>query len=46
MAQILKGAPVAAAITEKLAQEELSIPIGPTISLEEAAEVVSLINRF
>ena len=33
-------------ITEKLAQEELSIPIGPTISLEEAAEVVSLINRF
>ncbi len=33
-------------ITEKLAQEELSIPIGPAISLEEAAEVVSLINRF
>lgn len=33
-------------ITEKLAQEELSIPIGPCISEAEAAEVVSLINSF
>lgn len=33
-------------ITERIAQEELSIPIGPCISMEEAAEVVSLINTF
>ena len=33
-------------ISEKLAQEELSIPIGPCISEAEAAEVVSLINSF
>lgn len=33
-------------ITEKMALEELSIPIGPCISLEEAAEVVSGINGF
>ena len=33
-------------VTEKMALEELSIPIGPCISLEEAAEVVSGINGF
>lgn len=33
-------------VTEKMAREELSIPIGPCISLEEAAEVVSQINGF
>ena len=33
-------------ITEKLAAEELSIPIGPCISEEEAATVVSIINSF
>lgn len=33
-------------ITERLANEELSLPIGPTITLEEAKQVVSLINRF
>lgn len=33
-------------ITEKIALEELSIPIGPTITIEEAAEVASAINRF
>ena len=33
-------------ITEKLAEEELSLPIGPTIKLDEAAEVVRLINLF
>ena len=33
-------------ITEKLAREELSIPIGPCITEDEAAEVVSLINSF
>lgn len=33
-------------ITERIAQEELSIPIGPCISLEEASTVVSLINSF
>ena len=33
-------------ITERLANEELSLPIGPTINLEEAKQVVSLINRF
>ena len=32
--------------TGKIALEELSIPIGPCISLEEAAEVVSIINGF
>lgn len=31
-------------ITERLAAEELSLPIGPAISLEEAMEVVRLIN--
>ena len=33
-------------VTEKMALEELSIPVGPCISLEEAAEVVSGINGF
>lgn len=33
-------------ITEKIALEELSIPIGPCISLEETAGVVSVINGF
>ena len=33
-------------ITERLAEEELSIPIGPTISMDEVKEVVKLINSF
>lgn len=33
-------------ITEKLAEEELSLPIGPTISKEEILEVIRLINDF
>ncbi|MBQ9722830.1 MAG: DegT/DnrJ/EryC1/StrS family aminotransferase [Bacteroidales bacterium] len=33
-------------ITEKIADEELSLPIGPAITLEEVAQVVSLINDF
>ncbi|MBR5402746.1 MAG: DegT/DnrJ/EryC1/StrS family aminotransferase [Bacteroidales bacterium] len=33
-------------ITEKIAEEELSIPIGPCLKEEEAAQVVSLINSF
>ena len=33
-------------ITERIAEEELSLPIGPAISLEEVAEVVRLINAF
>lgn len=33
-------------ITEKIHNEELSIPIGPTISPEEALEVIRLINKF
>lgn len=33
-------------ITEKIAQQELSLPIGPSISLEEAAEVVNIVNGF
>lgn len=33
-------------ITERLADEELSLPIGPAISLEEVAEVVRLVNGF
>lgn len=33
-------------ISEAIAAEELSIPIGPCISEAEAAEVVSLVNRF
>ena len=33
-------------ITERIANEELSLPIGPAIKMEEVAEVVSLINQF
>lgn len=33
-------------ITERLANEELSLPIGPTITIEEVSEVVRLINMF
>lgn len=33
-------------ITEQLADEELSIPIGPTITMDEVKEVVRLINEF
>ena len=33
-------------ITESIAAEELSLPIGPSMSLSEAAEVVELINAF
>lgn len=33
-------------ITERLAGEELSLPISPTIGLEDVAKVVELINNF
>lgn len=33
-------------ITERLADEELSLPIGPTITLNEVEKVVRLINDF
>lgn len=33
-------------VTERLAEEELSLPIGPAITPEEVAEVIRLINRF
>ena len=33
-------------ITERIANEELSLPIGPAITLEEVATVVKLINDF
>lgn len=33
-------------ITEKIADEELSLPIGPAITMEEVKKVVELINRF
>ena len=33
-------------ITERLAGEELSLPIGPTITLDEVTQVVELINQF
>ena len=33
-------------ITERIADEELSLPIGPTITIEEVAQVVNLINQF
>ena len=33
-------------ITERLADEELSLPIGPSITLEEVRQVVNLINDF
>jgi dTDP-4-amino-4,6-dideoxygalactose transaminase len=33
-------------ITEMLADCELSLPISPTMTIEEAAEVVRLVNAF
>lgn len=33
-------------ISERLADEELSLPIGPTITIAEVAQVVNLINTF
>lgn len=33
-------------ITERLAEEELSIPIGPAITMDEVKEVVRLVNEF
>ena len=33
-------------ITERLADEELSLPIGPAITMEEVKQVVELINAF
>lgn len=33
-------------ITERLANEELSLPIGPAITMDEVAQVVSLVNQF
>ena len=33
-------------ITERLADEELSLPIGPAISIKDEVRVVDLINRF
>lgn len=33
-------------ITEQIADEELSLPISPTMTMEEAAEVVRLVNAF
>lgn len=33
-------------ITEQIAKQELSLPIGPAITFEEVAQVVELINKF
>lgn len=33
-------------VTERIADEELSLPIGPTINLREVREVVMLVNKF
>ena len=33
-------------ITERLADEELSLPIGPTITMEEVKYIIGLINHF
>ncbi len=33
-------------ITERIANEELSLPIGPAITMEQVTEVVKLINTF
>lgn len=33
-------------ITERLAKEELSLPIGPSISMNQVAAVVELVNKF
>ena len=33
-------------VTEHLADDELSLPVGPTITMEEAEQVVTIINSF
>lgn len=33
-------------ITERLAEEELSLPIGPTITMEDVENIVCVINKF
>ena len=33
-------------ITERIADEELSLPIGPTITMDEVSQIVNLINAF
>lgn len=33
-------------ITERLADEELSLPIGPAITKQEVAQVIELVNKF
>lgn len=33
-------------VTEQIARQELSLPIGPTITIEEIKHVVNLINKF
>jgi dTDP-4-amino-4,6-dideoxygalactose transaminase len=33
-------------ITERLADEELSLPIGPAIKMEEVSKIVALVNSF
>lgn len=33
-------------ITEQIANEELSLPIGPAISMEDVKQVIDLINKF
>jgi dTDP-4-amino-4,6-dideoxygalactose transaminase len=33
-------------ITERLADEELSLPIGPTILMEDVSQIIKLINIF
>jgi dTDP-4-amino-4,6-dideoxygalactose transaminase len=39
-------APLSLPITEELHRTELSLPIGPTISSEEAIQVIEAINTF
>lgn len=33
-------------LTEQIANQELSLPIGPVISIEDASKVIELINKF
>ena len=33
-------------ITERIANEELSLPIGPAITLKEVEKIIETINRF
>lgn len=33
-------------VTERLADEELSLPVGPAITVEEAEQVVTIVNNF